>query len=562
MRWIKPGQIARQVYALPQSIPWPEPAPPPSLDDYFLNLAAVHAAIGELGERGGKWELLSEMCRCCEEASEQMENSGYARALELLDEAESAHPCAFVHWQRCICHLELGHQEQAMAAAYHAATLAPRCAVFWRVFGELCRDRGLEKEASRAFERAFFGGERTPSVIAGMRASGLLVPNPAHRGDMLVSPAVARAILQVHIKSMSSRPKSKGRLRELAISSLSSGTTADVALDATSLLVSRPPSEPLDECLHAEALWEAGKPSAAARMASSILSNGEARLSADPLHLARMARKVSPSSLPELAASLSSAGSMSKQVVEELFPPSDPSTEARIAVLVDSPHAPAVVLAHAARLAVGKSRRRAIELASRALSSSTDHLPRLMAARVLLELRENEKACAAVASVPRDQRGNWGQFMLAEALWQLGHPGLSLEALGSVTEDQDEALNQNVQMRLAQCRGQLLPLPAPASISPTGRLVRPVLVSGPSWTSVVAPSGLPGSSYIRVQIGRGTQGCEYRIFEFSRMSGEVPLGVVEVVSEHDSLALAVDPDGKIFVGAKNSGLWSEVRSEE
>lgn len=544
------------MYALPQSVPWPDDAPPPSLEDLFLNLTALHVAALAAGE---KWSPLAAMCEACEEAGAMMENFDYHLALESLEEAERAHPCAFVHWQRCICHLELRHPEQAMAAAYHAATLAPRCAVFWRVFGELCQERGLPAEAARAFERAFFGGERTPSVIAGMKTSGLLVPNPAVSGDMLVSPAVAKAILQVHIKSTHPRKASAPRLRELASASLSSGTTADVALEATSVLVASPSSAQIDFCLHAEALWSSGRKEESVDMARKVLSSPSA---VPPTNLARLVRKVLPGEIARLTRRLQASGQLTLPVVEELFDQADPDSAQRLEALVSEPAPPPLASAlHARRL--GKSRpRRAMELGSSVIShpDSTSEA-RLLAARTLLELGEHEKAAAAVSNVPLEERGNWGQFMLAESLWQMNHPDLAGAVLEGISEDSDEALAQNVQMRLAQCRGFMLPLPHLASTSPTGRLARPVLVSGPAWASVVAPSGLPSSSYIRVQIDQVAPPGEYRATELTRSAGESPLGTLSVEGPHDLLALAVDPDGRIFAGARLGEEWVEVSVE-
>lgn len=564
IRWIKPGPTARQVYGLPQSVPWPEAAPPPSLEDLFLNLAALLDALRAVETptpAAKKWDSIASMCEACEDASTLMEAFEYHRALESLEAAEQFHPCAFVHWQRCICHLELRNPEQAMAAAYHAATMAPLCAVFWRVFGELCQERGLPADAARAFERAFFGGERTPSVISGMKTLGLLVPNPALAGDMLVSPAVARAILQVHIRSTHSRKKSAQRLRELASASLSCATTADVALEATSVLMNHPIPSPLDACLHAEALWSSGKALDARHLALKSL---ECRHPLDPplIPLARLVRKVLPEALTTLARRLEGEGRLTLAVAEELFDQSDPATPARLEAFVDAPSPPPQAAAlHARRL--GKLRpRRAKDMASLAIShpGSTAEV-RLHAARTLLELGEHEKAAAALSIVPRDQRGNWGQFMLAESLWQMDQPDLAKEILTGISEEDDEALSQNIQMRLAQCQGLMLPLPNSACTSPTGRLMRPVLVSGSSWASVVAPSGLPCSSYIRVQIAQVASGDEYRVAEMTRAAGESPLGVLTVEGSHDLIALAVDPDGRIFVGARRGEEWVSVSVE-
>jgi tetratricopeptide (TPR) repeat protein len=558
IRWIKPGPTARQVYSLPQTIPWPDSAPPPSLEDLFLNLSALHDATrlaSSDSPSAKKWEHIASMCEKCEEASVSMEGFEYSKALETLELAEQDHACAFVHWQRCICHLELRQPEQAMAAAYHAATLAPRCAVFWRVFGELCQERGLPAEAARAFERAFFGGERTPSVISGMKASGLLVPNPALSGDMLVSPAVARAILQVHIKSTHPRKHSAPRLRELALASLSSGSTADVALEATSALMSSPSPSPLDSCLHAEALWSSGSLEEARRLARECLVTGT-HPDLPPMTLARMTRKILPEELGSLVTALHTSGVLTLDVTEELFATSDPSSSTRLESLVAKPSTPPqLTVLYARRL--GKSRpRRAMQMSTDALSHpEASSEVRLMSARTLLEMGEHEKAAAAVSTVPHSERGNWGQFMLAESLWQMGHPEHALEILEKLNEDQDEALAQNIQMRLAQCRGFMIPLPTQVAISPTGRLVRPVLVSGSAWASVVAPSGLPSSSYIRVQLDQPAKPDEYSVTELARTSGESPLGSLSVDGKHDLLALAVDPDGRVFVGARLGEKW-------
>lgn len=558
IRWIKLGPTARQVYDLPQSVPWPSEAPPPSLEDFFLNLPALHAAAlaSQLsGPSMKKWAEISDMCASCEEAGALMENFEYPQALESLELAEQSHACAFVHWQRCICHLELRHPEQAMAAAYHAAALAPRCAVFWRVFGELCQERGLPIEAARAYERAFFGGERTPSVISGMKASGLLVPNPVLSSDMLISPSVARAILQVHIKAAHPRRKSAARLRELAAASLSCATTADVALEATTALVSSPSPSPLDTSLHAEALWATGLTSAAEKMARTVLSNAP-HPDLPPELVARMVKKILPSEVLPLARTLHLGGALTLPAAEALFAPSDPTTLSLLEELLREPSPPSLVMALASRRH-GKNRpRRAMELSSMVLShpeSSAES--RLIAARTLLEIGEHEKAAAAVSTVPPEQRGNGGQFMLAESLWQLGQPSLALEILSALDEAGDEALVQNIQMRIAQCRGNMIPLPDPVSTSPTGRLVRPILVAGSSWASVVAPSGLPSSSYIRVQIDRVAAPGEYRVVEISRSSEESPLGVVTVDGPHNLIALAVDPDGRIFIGARLGEEW-------
>jgi len=560
VRWIKPGLTARQVYALPTSIPWPDSTPPPSLDDYFLNLSALLVATESEEVSASKWSKVAEMCGLCEQASELMENFGYSDALEILDEAESAHPCAFVHWQRCICHLELRHPEQALAAAYHATSMAPRCAVFWRVFGELCQERGMPDDAAAAFEKAFFGGERTPSVISGMRSSGLLVPNPAQQGEMLVSPAVARAILEVHIRSAEGRSQSLPRLRELARRSLESEATADVALEATECLVRSPEKTETDSALHAEALWASGR-----REQSILIANSLSCRSTVPAsQLSRMVRKILPGKILELAKELCSSGRMTRAAAEELFATSDPnSINLMESFLSEHSSSPLVMALLADRLPRAGNRRRAISLASSASSSEMACLEALLlSAKVLLELGECEKACAAVSKVPESERGNWGQFILAESLWKLGHPEMCLAALSKVSADNDDALNQNVQMRTAQCKGFLHPLQEPASASPTRRLVRPILVSGPEWTSVIAPAGLPTSSYIRVQIGSQMPPSEYRVFEFSRTKGELELGHIVVSGSHNILTIAVDPDGRVFVGAKMNGSWVNVSAEE
>jgi hypothetical protein len=79
---------------------------------------------------------------------------------------------------------------------------------------------------------------------------------------------------------------------------------------------------------------------------------------------------------------------------------------------------------------------------------------------------------------------------------------------------------------------------------------------------VVAPAGLPASSYIRIQIGSEVPPSEYRAIEFSRTKGEIHLGSFSVTSAHNTLALAIDPDGKIFVGAKLNGAWVDIEIED
>ncbi len=562
VRWLKPGSTARQVYDLPRSIPWPELAPPPSLEDIFLNLAALQEAL-EIESTAPRWSDIAVMCQCCETASSLMENFEYTKALEELDEAEQSHPCAFVHWQRCICHLELGHPEQALAAAYHATSMAPRCAVFWRVFGELCQDRGMSVEAAQAFERAFHGGDRAPSVIAGMKTSGLLVPNPAHQGEMLVSPAVARAILEVHIKSIHSRANSLPRLRELASASLSSDTTSDVALEATTVLMSTSSPSMSDLAMHGLALWANGDMQGAAAITLQILGSPASDISTIPEPLARLVRRATPEKIASATLLLHSAGVLNKSVAEELYSPADPSSFSRLESLLSSPACPPQMVALAASRMVKSNPRRSRSLCSEALVLPDSTIEtRLSVARTLLELGEYEKSAATASNVPVSARGSWGQFLLAECLWQLDQPALSLDILEGIEPDADEALTQNISMRIAQCRGDLLPLGVTASISPTGRLVRPILVSGDAWTSVVAPSGLSSSSYIRVQVDRVASPGEYQVAEFSRSAGQNQLGSFRVAARHNMLALAIGPDGLLFVGARNGEKWVPVTVED
>jgi hypothetical protein len=71
----------------------------------------------------------------------------------------------------------------------------------------------------------------------------------------------------------------------------------------------------------------------------------------------------------------------------------------------------------------------------------------------------------------------------------------------------------------------------------------------------VAPTGLPSSSYVRIKTDKPLKpGC-YRIFEFSRQGGENLLGEIFPQEPHDELALAIEPSGKVYVGAKRAGAW-------
>lgn len=556
IRWLGVGDKIRQVYALPPAIPWPMEAQAVSPDDSFLNISALGAAAEVAGLNGDDkmWEGISNFCRLCEEVGGEMENFEYANALDLLSEASEAHECAFVHWQRCICHLELKQPEQALAAAYHATSMAPQCAVFWRVFGELCQDRGMPKEAHDAFERAFFGGEQSPSVIAAMKSSGMLVQSPGGGEGVLVSPAVAGAILEVHIATVAGRKGSKPRLRELARMCLDHKSTARIAKGATSLLVVAGDVGDGDLLMHAESLWAWGE-----HQEGRMLVEKVSRKSTQPVsaRLLSLSRKMSPRTFEVLRKKISRDKNPDKAAVREIF------RSGKLSDLEDfaerNPSAGAMIVL-AEELSKAKRRKEAVEMANKACQLQDDVELREEAAKLMVENREYEKACALISKTPEGERGGFSSFIFGEALWQMGFADLALPQFSKAAgAGLDDALTQNALMREAQCKGFLLPLDEPATLSPTKRLGRAILVSSheQEWTSVVAPAGLPSSSYVRVKTDKSLKPGTYRVFEFSRNGGEILIGEFSTKESHDELAVAIEPSGKIFMGAKRGGDWIE-----
>ncbi len=555
IRWLVAGDKIRQVYDLPRTIPWPMEMPTPGHDDCFLNVAALGAASEFVG--GGspnkKWDQIADFCRLCEEASGAVENFEYERGLEILQEASEIHECAFVHWQRCICHLELHQAEQALAAAYHAASAAPQCAVFWRVFGELCQDRGMPKEAKDAFERAFFGGEQTPSVIAAMRKSGMLVDTPGAEEGVLVSPTVAAAIFATHIAFVSQRKEGATRLIELAEMALDNRSTAHAALGATISLLANFGGGPAVEVMHAEALWANGRE----KESRAILN----RISVEEIPKKRvhkilaLSRDASPKLFAKLKEAILSRGGASKDSLREIFGSGDLRGLEHFA----NEYADAEGLVFLAEeLTKAKRRKEAVEAASKANQVANTASVRSDAARVMIENKEYEKACAILSRIPEDKRSGLENFLFGEALWQMGVFDLAGPMFSKAGEDlKEDSVRQNSQMREAQCRGLMIPLDESITLSPTRRLGRSIVVSSQDqeWTSVVAPTGLPSSSYVRIKTDKPLKpGC-YRIFEFSRQGGENLLGEIFPQEPHDELALAIEPSGKVYVGAKRAGAW-------
>lgn len=563
IRWLRLGGKARQVYDLPATIPWLDNVPPPGPDDHFINISILGMAATLFGEKSASddWERIRLFCELCEEAGECSENFDYARALELLGDAENSHGCAFVHWQRCICHIEMRQPEQAMAAAHHAAALAPGCGVFWRVFGELCQDRGLPAEAADAFEKAFFGGEHTPSVIAAMRGSGLLVPNPCG-GDagILVSPHVARAILRTHIASVRGKQGGKGRLRSLAKKSLENASTAGVAVFATEFLMGEGATDN-DRLMHAEALWRAGFPEAGKQVLGDILDGGGGEVVGGKL--LALTREILPARAENVRREVVRRGPISREVVEEVFRGNGPENADEIAEFAQKHASGEAWVVAAERFVRLKRRKEALAAAQKAIDIGGDVKLLDGALRVLVDIREYERACAAAARIAPERRTGLSCFLFGEALWQLGEPGLALPLFREASKsDVEESIVQNSQMREAQCCGFLLPLGEFTTLSPTRRLGRSLVVAGHEWSSIVAPVGLPSASYIRINLDKEFGSCDYRAFEFSKQKGEMPLGGFRALTRHDSLAMAIEPSGQIFVGAKLGERWVKTEVGE
>lgn len=556
IRWLALTSKTREVYSLPANVPWPDEAPPPGSEDYFLNISAL-ATASEFCEEDG-WSSVGEFCRLCEEAGGHMENFDYNSALLDLEEAESLHPCAFIHWQRCICHIELRQGEQAMAAAYHASMGAPSCGVFWRVYGELCHERGLLKESLDAFEKAFFGGEHSPSVIASMRRAGLLVPSPSGGGgDLLLSPTVASAIFKTHIGGVGNRIGSSERLRELAVEALANKTTANAALLASEFLVKAKEPSLLDELLRGEALAKTGERDEARQILKKALidfpNRGFAGMEERVLRLQKELPYPEFREIPAILLSEPKISQVAKRLIFEDWTVDQLKDYAK-------KNKCGLALAVAAEKAVrlGKSAM-AVELAEMSFGLEETDEVRVEVAKVFLECSEYEKVCATMSKIDKAGRGAEGEFLFGEALWRMGvveqAGGHFFEALRMIEEDPTSSLFHNTQMRLAQCQGLLLGLPEATTLSPTLRLGRALAMSNSHWSSLIAPAGLPSSSYVRVRIESDMDPCTYKIVEISRMYGEVVLGELSPRGKHDEICLAIEPSGRIFAGAKFRGEW-------
>lgn len=558
IRWLALGGKTREVYALPSNVPWPEMAPPPSAEDYFLNISALGAATAECEE--ARWKSISEFCQLCEQGTAAMENFNYNEALEVLKEAEEVHGCAFIHWQRCICHLELKQGEQAMAAAYHATSMAPQCGVFWRVYGEICQERGLLEESGLAFERAFFGGEHSPSVISSMRKAGLLVPSPSGSSDLLVSPSVAEAVLKTHICGLFGHEGNTHRLRELAEEALKNKTTAEAALMATSQLIQSDPACFEDELRHAEALAKTSK----WKEAEVILKNAISKGSQEHLvnSAERILRVLDGDSLLEfssLTEKLLATGRLSRGAKRMIF--ERWKTEV-LESYSENKNCGLAMMVLAERIGRANMTAKAVELAERAGAADVSSETKIDAAKILLEFGEYEKVCATLSSIEKLERGAEGSFLFGEALWRMGVEDQAdvhfSEALRLSSQDPNDSLFYNAQMRSAQCRGLLRSMAEPTTLSPTKRLGRSILVSNPHWSSVIAPAGLPSSSYVRVRIEKDVEACSYHLSELSRQDGEQVIGEFAPQAKHDEICLAIEASGRIFVGAKWRGEWVEA----
>jgi len=556
IRWLALTSKTREVYSLPANVPWPDEAPPPGNEDYFLNISAL-AAGAEFCEEDG-WSKVGEFCRLCEEAGGHMENFDYNNALLDLEEAENLHPCAFVHWQRCICHIELKQGEQAMAAAYHASMGAPSCGVFWRVYGELCHERGLLKESLDAFEKAFFGGEHSPSVIASMRREGLLVPAPSGgTGDLLLSPTVASAIFKTHVGSVAGRANSSERLRELAKAALDNKTTAEAAVMATEFLVKGGEPSLLDKLLQGEALAKTGNREDARRILKSALRDiPSGGLSGIEERVLRLQKELPYPEFRAIPTMLLTDPKISQAAKRLIF--DDWTIEQLKDYTRKNKCGLALVIAAEKSAKLGKTTE-ATELAEMALGYGEADEYRADAAKVFLECSEYEKVCATMSKVDKSKRGAEGEFLFGEALWRMGVAEQAgahfFEALRVTEADQTDSLFHNTQMRLAQCQGLMTALPEATTLSPTLRLGRALAMSNSNWSSLIAPAGLPSSSYVRVKIEQDMDPCTYKIVELSRVYGEVLLGEISPQGKHDEICLAIEPSGRVFAGAKFRGDW-------
>jgi tetratricopeptide (TPR) repeat protein len=556
-RWLALGAKVREIYSLPNNIPWPDGMAPPTGDDYFINITALGMAAEVAGRENDDWGGVAEFCKICEAASGHMENFEYEEALSLLAEAEEAHGCAFVHWQRCICHLELRQAEQALAAAYHATSLAPRCSVFWRVYGELCQERGADEEATRAFEKAFFGGEHSPSVIAAMKGAGLLVPSPGGDGDMLVSPSVAGSIFKTHIFSVLSKDNNRHRLRELAEGALANKSTSPVALLATSNLIKGRGVEAYDKLLHIEALAKSDmKKEASGPLRDLLKTAARDFLKKNAERLVGLLKTIPNTDFESLSNAILREGDVDDKVARMIF---DNWDDNRLTEFVKNNKSGIATLVLSERVWRKRKKDQAVDLALLAASFDNRASSKIGAAKVLLECGEFEKVCATISKVSEIDRGGEGHFIFGEALWRMGFGEQAGDhfsrVLAGEREHGDDGLYYNAQMRSAQCQGLLIPLTEPTTLSPTKRLGRAILVSNPHWTSVIAPAGLPSSSYIRIRIEKDTVPCPYRIVEISRLNGEALLGNFDPQGKHDEICLAVESSGRVFVGAKYKGEW-------
>lgn len=558
IRWLSLGGKTREVYALPGNVPWPETAPPPSTEDCFLNISALGAAADACEEE--RWKSVAEFCQLCEQGTASMENFNYNDALDALKEAEEVHGCAFIHWQRCICHLELKQGEQAMAAAYHATSMAPQCGVFWRVYGEICQERGLLEESGVAFERAFFGGEHSSSVISSMRKAGLLVPSPGGGSDLLVSPSVAGAVLKTHIFGLLGHEGNMHRLRELAEEALKNKTTSEAALMATSHLIQSNPDCFEDELRHAEALAKSSRWKEAEGILNDAVGKGsQENLVNSAERILRVLDGDAPFEFSPLAEKLLATGRLSrgakKMIFErwktEILEPYSENENCGLAMMVLAER-------------IGRTNRtaEAIELAERVGGTNASAETKIDAAKILLEFGECEKVCAILSSMEKPERGIEGCFLFGEALWRMGvgdqADGHFSEVLKLSNQDPNDSFFYNSQMRSAQCRGLLRPMAEPTTLSPTKRLGRSILVSNPHWSSVIAPAGLPSSSYVRIRIEKDVEACSYHLSELSRQDGEQVIGEFSPQTKHDEICLAIESSGRIFAGAKWRGEWVEA----
>lgn len=560
-KWVRIPAAAQQVYELPAMIPWPGEGPVPAAGETYINLSGLAAGIDLAEELEEKWGSIRKFCQKAEEASVHMERFEYLAALDALEEAEESHPCAYIHWQRCVCHLELRQPQQAEAAIHHATVRAPKNPAFLRIRGEIFLSRGMEDSANADFIRAFHLGERSASVIAGMVRAGELVELPTEPGiGKLISPAVSRAILKTKLTGVVRRDKEGKRIRELVDIALLSHTTGEVALLGTEALVFGRGGARFDDYVrHALALYYGGGRVEASYLLEQLVDSIRYGASiGDGDRFANLYLLLNKTIPEEVISLLVQQGKLSRKIIEKALPRERGESQA-FAKRMDCPEAWAAAAEFLVSEGFSDDGRRACD---EAVARGANPETLTWVAKTLIFLDEGERACACLSKIKEDDRSAEANFLFGEALWRIGHPSMARAAFHKVGKEADEQVLQNSQMREAQCDGLLQQLPEALSLSPTGRLSRPLLLAGENHTTLMAPMGATASSCIRAVLPEKRGGQKYKIFEYSRDGNEVVLADMIVLGKHDAVSVAIEPSGTVFAGAKLGAEWVPVTVEK